>query len=142
MHPNQRRGDRRRDGGGDPTERPLAILAVDDDPDMLATLEDALMSLAEVDVAAGGRQALEKLRQRKYDAIIMDLHMSGLDGFDVLDSLAFRTSPNRDTPIIAVTADRSLRARVEFLKRRATCVLNKPVPVDELVNRVRASVGS
>jgi len=140
MDPKLRRPDGRRDGGDHLPDRRLAVLAVDDDPDMLATLEDALASLAEVDLAVGGRQALEMLRARKYDAIIMDLHMPGLDGFAVLDSLAFRTSPNRNTPLIAVTADRSLRARVEFLKRRAICVLNKPVPVDELVKRVRSSV--
>jgi DNA-binding response OmpR family regulator len=130
-----RRGDRSR-----PLRSP-AILAVDDDRDMLETLADALSSLAEIDRATGGERALEMMRARKYDAVILDLHMDDLDGLGVLDSLAFKTGPNRDTPIIAVTVDTSPRARIEFLKRRAACVLSKPVPVAELVSRVRSTVG-
>ncbi len=109
------------------------ILIVDDDASMrdsYATLLGALC--ADIDQAADGDEALAKLAVRRYAAIIMDLHMPTTDGLGVLDALQVGESPNRETPIIVVTGDASVRSRIEVLRRKTLFLFNKPFDSDAL----------
>ena len=55
-------------------------------------------------LAASGEEALERLNAETFDAVLMDLYMPGLDGRDATKILRAGPGPNRDTPVIAVTA--------------------------------------
>lgn len=80
------------------------ILIVDDEPDVRLFLEESL-KLAGHDVvsAADGRVALNKLHRRRYDVMVLDIMMPGVDGYSVLQEV--RGMPSRaDMPVIVVTA--------------------------------------
>lgn len=95
-------------------DRPLRILAVDDDPDE----RDLLRAILEnhgyvVEVAANGFEAGLLVGAFKPDAVVMDLMMPGMDGFGALASLRNRDDTS-DTPVIACTglSDPASRQRV------------------------------
>ncbi len=87
-----------------PTEEPVNILLVDDQPRNLAVLEAVLGGLSQNLVRAGsGPEALRHLLQRDFAAILMDVSMPGMDGLET--AALIRSRPrSRHTPIIFVTA--------------------------------------
>ncbi len=80
------------------------ILVVDDDPDMLALMKSWVKPLGlEVKQAAGGKDALDIIRQELPSFVLLDLMMPGMDGFSVLGRL--KLDPDkRHIPILIVTA--------------------------------------
>ncbi|MEZ4294163.1 MAG: response regulator [Polyangiaceae bacterium] len=105
------------------------FLVVDDDPSIRAMFGRAITEMGEVDQAEGGRQALLLLASKRYDAILLDLHMPGVDGFAVLEALGKEDHLNRDTTVFVVTGDTTEQARLRALKLRSLLVLTKPVPL-------------
>jgi CheY-like chemotaxis protein len=98
-------------GAGHGPEKPAKalggrVLLVDDHP-MNRRLGETLLGLlgCEVDVAASGEEAVQAAAAQVYDAILMDVHMPGMDGLDA--TLAIRALPGASgrTPIIAMSAD-------------------------------------
>jgi CheY-like chemotaxis protein len=113
-------------------ERHPLILLVDDSADareMYATYFTALGF--ETDQACQGFEAFDKALKRRPDAIVMDLRMPMLDGWEAVRLLKNRPQ-TREIPIVALTGDNEL----EHLKlaRNAGCdaVLLKPCPPDEV----------
>jgi PAS domain S-box-containing protein len=129
-------------------ERPLACLAeirpsalvVDDDP---ATGDQFARELhaAGIDaiVVHNGKHALEVLRYETVHVVILDRHMPGLDGLEVIERL--RAEPSTvHLPVILVTSDTDLTDRVYGLEHGADDYITKPVELDELVARARAQL--
>lgn len=120
-------------------EKPRVLVA--DDNEATCTLIRALLQNEFViDVVSDGNEAVELLRNRHYDAILLDLLMPIADGYAVLDFLS-RERPDLLRRVIVVTA--SLSAR-EMQRARAydTCaIVAKPFEVDELLNVVRRCAG-
>jgi signal transduction histidine kinase/ActR/RegA family two-component response regulator len=58
----------------------------------------------EATLAESGEEALELLKAEVFDAVLMDVYMPGMDGRDATRALRAGSGPNRDTPVIAVTA--------------------------------------
>lgn len=105
------------------------FLVVDDDPTIRTMFARALSEMGEVDQAEGGKQAIQRLSAYRYEAVLLDLHMPGVDGFAVLEALAKENNPNRDTPVFVVTGDGSEQARLRAMKLRSLLLLTKPVPL-------------
>jgi signal transduction histidine kinase/DNA-binding response OmpR family regulator len=85
-------------------QRPVRVLAVDDDPAALDLVSSALGSEGfEVLRANGGREGLELAAREPIDFVICDLLMPDLDGFGVVGELKSRPE-TRDTPIVILTA--------------------------------------
>src|SRR5688572_29928576 len=99
------------------------LLVVYDDPAIREMFARALKAYGSIEQAGTGFDALRMLGAKKYDVVLMDLHMPGLDGFGVLQMLASKPGPNQGTPVFVVTADTSDRARVEVLRRHAVFFL-------------------
>jgi CheY-like chemotaxis protein len=77
-------------GGETSTER-AAILMVDDDPRNLFALEHALADLdADLIGAQNGTEALRQVLQRDFAVVILDVHMPGLDGYEVAEMMRKR----------------------------------------------------
>jgi len=87
--------------------------------------------------AADGRAALELARQRRFDLVILDLMLPGLDGLTVCRAIR-KDSPNQATPILMLTARREESDKVLGLDSGADDYLAKPFGVRELMARVRA----
>lgn len=90
--------------------------------------------------ASSGEQALELVRRHRPDAILMDIHLPGMDGYEVLAAL--RADPQtRDTPVIALSAD-ALPIDVERgLKAGFRAYLCKPVNVEDLLTALSEALG-
>lgn len=87
-------------------ERPLRILVVDDHDINRRAVQLILAPLgAEIAQAADGLAALEAAAAQPFDVIFMDVRMPELDGRETTRRLRAGDGPNRDTPVIAVTAD-------------------------------------
>jgi len=109
------------------------VLVVDDDPDMRLTMHEVLTDEGlEVDLAADGREALERAASQRPALVILDLTLPILDGFEVADRLR---QQHGLLPILAVTAD----GRAPHKARRvgAYAYLRKPFELDTLVSLVR-----
>src|SRR5687767_15995858 len=87
--------------------------------------------------AANGNAALDLARQRRFDLVILDLMLPGLDGVTVCRAIR-RDSANAGTPILMLTARREESDKVLGLDSGADDYLTKPFGVRELMARVRA----
>jgi two-component system, OmpR family, response regulator MprA len=112
------------------------ILVVDDEPAVQSALSRALsMEKYEVAQAADGLQALERLGEDPYEAVILDIAMPRLDGLEVCRRL--RQGGDR-TPVLMLTARGEVDDRVAGLDAGADDYLVKPFALRELLARVRA----
>lgn len=104
-----------------------AILAVEDNAVGMMVLRHALKGRPVVFTgAADGPGAIEAARQRRYDLVLMDLQMPGMDGLEATTEI--RKLPGyADVPILALTADFSDEMRIECLRRGMQGFLSKPV---------------
>lgn len=115
----------------------MRILIVEDEPDLLRTLVQAMREEGHaVDEAADGQEALYKATEWSYDAIILDVMLPGIDGFEILR----RIRAIRSTPVLMLTARTKVDDRVHGLDSGADDYLSKPVDLVELSARVRAIV--
>ena len=112
------------------------LLVVDDDPALSRTLRRALaVEGYAVDTAGDGLEALDRLDEGAYDAVVLDVSMPRLDGLQVCRRLRER----RDrTPVLMLTARDEVRDRVSGLDAGADDYLVKPFALDELNARLRA----
>jgi two-component system, OmpR family, response regulator MprA len=112
------------------------VLVVDDDPDVREAVETALeLEGHSVTTAADGLAALKRLGQAEFDAVVLDVLMPKLDGFEVCRRL--RAWGNR-TPVLIVTARDSEEDTIRGLDLGADDYLVKPFGLGELLARVRA----
>ncbi len=108
--------------------RRLEILCVDDNARNLYVISAMLRAAGHgAIVCSSGSEALEILRQRKVDLVLLDMVMPEMDGFDVLARLREGGGPNAETPVIACTAN-VLPAQLEAYEKAGTAgVLAKPI---------------
>ncbi|RKQ60631.1 winged helix family two component transcriptional regulator [Thermovibrio guaymasensis] len=90
-----------------------------------------------VDWVLDGKEALEKLSERKYDIIILDLMLPGVDGLDLCRKVR-REGKNRETPIIVLTALGDEDTKVKGFSAGADDYVTKPFSVKELLARIEA----
>jgi two-component system, OmpR family, response regulator MprA len=109
---------------------------VDDDPALARTLRRALgVEGYNVECAADGAEALQRLSAGRFDAVVLDVSMPRLDGLAVCRRMRER----RDrTPVLMLTARDAVGDRVSGLDAGADDYLVKPFALDELNARVRA----
>ena len=121
--------------GFDPDESkgatvPVRVLVVDDEPMIRQLLTDVLGDEGyQVDTAASGEDAILKLRDNRFDFVITDLMMPGVNGVKVCETVK---ELDPDTEVIVMTGYASLNTAVECMKLGAADYLNKPVNIDEI----------
>lgn len=115
------------------------ILVVDDEPTIRDLLSRTLaLAEYEVDVAADGPAALERLRQYPYDLLITDLKMPGMDGLTVIRE-AQRYQSN--LPIIIITGYSSESSAIEALNLGVSGYLTKPFRVPRVLAAAAKALG-
>jgi signal transduction histidine kinase/ActR/RegA family two-component response regulator len=108
----------------------VRLLLVDDDPVNTMIAEQMLVHMnAQVDVAHSGVEALERLNQSRYDAVLMDWRMPGMDGLETTRCLRRGVAGEaaRHVPVIGLTANAYNEDRVACLRAGMDDVLVKPV---------------
>jgi two-component system, OmpR family, response regulator len=114
----------------------VRVLVVEDDVRMAAAIRRGLrFEGLVVDLAAGGEEALRKVGATAYDAVVLDLMLPDVDGFEVCRRL--RADGNW-LPVLMLTARDSVEDRVRGLDGGADDYLTKPFSLAELVARLRA----
>ncbi|OYW04560.1 MAG: two-component system response regulator [Acidobacteria bacterium 37-71-11] len=113
------------------------VLIVDDQPQSLEAMRDALLPLGfEVWQALEGASGLLLARERQPDVILLDVMMPGIDGFEVCRRLK-ADEETRLLPVVFLTGLDSRDARLKGLEAGATDFLTKPFDLVELEVRVR-----
>ena len=114
----------------------MRILLVEDNPDLALWLAKALKKDGySIDSVQDGNHADLILRTESYDLVILDLGLPGLDGHAVLKRMRGQGST---VPVLVLTANTSLKARVDSLDLGADDYLAKPFELAELEARIRA----
>ena len=109
----------------------VRVLVVDDEPAARAGLKQLLQAERyEVDVAADGAAALERIAEHPPDIVVTALDMPVLGGLALLGELRGRSL---DLPVIVVTSATEIRSAVEAMRAGASDYITKPVEFDELL---------
>jgi two-component system OmpR family response regulator len=115
----------------------MRILVIEDEPELLRVVAQALREAGyAVDEAADGEEGLYKASSWDYDAVVLDLMLPVLDGWQLLQ----RFRKNKKTPVLVVTARDSVNDRVRGLDLGADDYLVKPFELTELFARLRALI--
>jgi len=109
---------------------PLTILVVDDQSSVRELLRAVLESQGhDVDDAADGEAAVERLRGGFHDLVIMDIRMPGLDG---VQTLARMKELSPETGVVMMTAYASVETAVKAMKLGAFDYMTKPIDIEEV----------
>jgi len=117
---------------------PARVLVVEDEPNIreLVCLHLGLEGYA-CDGLGDGREALKRAEEERYDLIVLDVMIPGIDGLSLCRAVR-NGRVNHDVPILMLTARREESDKVVGLESGADDYLTKPFGVRELVARARA----
>lgn len=120
----------------------MNVLVVDNEEINLFMMRNILeMKGIQVTLADSGKKALQFAQQERFDLVLMDLRMPGLDGMET--TRLFRASPLTqlsEIPIIGVTADVLKKSRKLCLKSGMNLVISKPFQFDDLFQKMQSLV--
>lgn len=115
----------------------MKILVIEDDPHLLRSLAATLREENyAVDTAEDGEDGLYKAQGGGYDAIVLDVMLPRLNGWEVLE----RLRAMHKTPVLMLTARDTVQDRVKGLDTGADDYLSKPFDIEELLARLRALI--
>ncbi len=110
----------------------LRVLIIDDDPRVLRALSRGLAGRYAVETAARAEDALERLRaDADYAAIVCDLSMPGMDGFEFLERLP-EVARGLEDRVVVMTGGTREKEKLERVREKGTPLLGKPFSPDEL----------
>jgi len=124
----------------DPGEihRPLKVLHVDDDPMNLRVVQEILGAFGHQAVmACSGEEALQRLATEAFDIMLLDIHMPGMTGLEVIERLRASKGPERNLPVIALTADVYSRRPAEYVALGFNDFVSKPIMVSGLIATIK-----
>ena len=115
----------------------MKILLIEDEADLVTGLSKALREEGyAVDTAMDGETGLYKAESADYDAVVLDVMLPRLDGWEILR----RLRESKKTPVLMLTARDAARDRVRGLDTGADDYVVKPFDLDELFARLRALI--
>ncbi|WP_135078911.1 response regulator [Terasakiella sp. SH-1] len=114
----------------------MRILVVEDHADLARSISRSIKQMGHaVDMLDDGELANDVLKTEKYDLLVLDLNLPGMDGLDILKHFRERGGVS---PVLILTARAEIEDRVSGLDLGADDYLTKPFEVVELEARVRA----
>ncbi|HEY6291760.1 MAG TPA: response regulator transcription factor [Terriglobia bacterium] len=116
------------------------ILVIDDEPQIRRVMRTTLVANGyEMAEARSGEAALEMLRDGRYDLILLDMNMPGLNGIETCRSIRASRRAS-DLAIIVLTVKSGEKDKVEALDAGADDYVTKPYSTPELLARIRAAL--
>jgi DNA-binding response OmpR family regulator len=116
----------------------MPILVVEDEPRILAFVRRGLEAQGfTVDAATDGVTGLRRAREQRYDLVVLDLLLPGLDGLAILRELS-RSSP--DLPVVILSARADVKTKLRGFDLGARDYISKPFSLAELIARVRVQL--
>ena len=114
-------------------------LLIDDEEELVSALAERLGYRGiQADVATTGTEALEQMKQKRYDVVILDLKLPGISGVTVLHEIS-KTYP--DIPVILITGHGAPVDLPEFKSSDAFDYLPKPIDLDTLIRTMHRAMG-
>lgn len=119
-------------------DRKFKVLHVDDDPMNLRVVQEILGAFGHQAVmACSGPEALERLNTEPFDLVLLDIHMPGMTGIEVVQTLRASKGPARTVPVVALTADVYSRRPAEYLALGFDDFVSKPILVAGLMATIK-----
>ena len=121
------------------TAEAFRIMVVDDEGPMRHSLAEWLINEGyQADTAAGGHEALEKMKSSAFDLVLVDIKMPGMDGIEVLRHVR---EDYPQTLVIMITAYGSIQSAIEAMKAGAADYLLKPFDPEQLMLLIEKMIG-
>jgi DNA-binding NarL/FixJ family response regulator len=114
----------------------IEVIIADDHPIVRAGLKQIMLQddgIAVTGEASNGAELLNRVRQGRYDVILLDLTMPGMDGLDVLKQLKIETP---DTPVVILTVHPESQYALRVLRAGASGYLTKESASDRLIEAI------
>lgn len=117
--------------------RSMQILVADDQSANLMVMRRLLEKAGHRPTLVNdGEDVLNAIELQSYDLVIIDLHMPGISGLDVIKQARFMQAGQPRIPFVVVSADATAAARLECERAGASAFLTKPVAVDRLLEQL------
>ncbi len=118
----------------------LKALLVDDELELASTMAERLgLRNIEADVVAGGDEAIEKVKNERYDVVVLDVVLWKARGFDVLKEMK---SIRPELPVILLSGRASENDFEEGKQQGAFDYLVKPVHIEDLIDKMNQAIGA
>jgi DNA-binding NtrC family response regulator len=112
----------------------VRVLLVDDEKDFVAVLKERLeMRGLDVVAAGDGQNAIEAVRKRSFDVIILDLQMPGMDGIETLKQIM---KLDQKAQVILLTGHATPKKSAEAIQHGAANFLEKPADLQDLLGKI------
>ncbi len=116
-------------------DRMTRVLIVDDEEDFVSLLSKRMKKRnVRVFTAKSGEEALEKTLSTEMDVVLLDINMPGIDGIEVLRQMKER---DESMQVIFVTGKATIQVSVEAMKLGAFDIVQKPVELDSLMEKIK-----
>jgi PAS domain S-box-containing protein len=118
------------------------VVVAEDDPDVLALLEQSLsLHGYEVWTASDGQEALARVRECHPDLVLLDTNMPGMDGYEVIRQLK-RDEATSSIPIVVTTSSRvdKVRDGVSVLGMDVSQYVTQPFPIEVLIRAIKQAI--
>ncbi len=112
----------------------MHVTIIDDNRDLLDALSGSLADAFNLQVFSEPEKGLDFIRNNHTDAILLDLHIPGKDGFQVYEEVK---KAKQNLPVLFLTGDSDLNSRLKGFEIGADDFLLKPIQTEELVARIR-----
>ena len=120
----------------------LKILLIDDNESNLFLVNAMLKPKGYLVTAVNsGRKGLDLLMNEKFDAVLLDLQMPDISGYDVMEKIKGSENPNKETPVAALTAYVTKGEREHCLEAGMKAFITKPFTANGLVKVIGEMVG-
>ncbi len=123
------------------TELKVSILLADDDETNRWLIKEQITTLhSEIYEAVNGQEALEMIQKQRFDLILLDFKMPILSGPEVIEQAKKLSTPNNDTPFVAITAHAQPEQKKEILNAGFVECLIKPIDPSDLVSVISKNI--
>jgi DNA-binding NtrC family response regulator len=111
------------------------VLLIDDEVEFVEILAERLRARGlEVDVAYSGVDGVNKSQVTKFDAVVLDLAMPGMDGIAALKALLAGTP---DLQVMLLTGQATIKTAMDATRLGAADILEKPMDIPTLIEKIR-----
>ena len=113
------------------------ILVVDDEPQIRRVMRATLVAKGYmVSTARNGEEALDKVREERFDLVLLDINMPGIGGMEACRIIRSQS----EIPIVILSIRNAEKEKVEALDAGADDYITKPFSMPELLARIRAAL--
>jgi signal transduction histidine kinase/CheY-like chemotaxis protein/HPt (histidine-containing phosphotransfer) domain-containing protein len=122
-------------------QRPLRLLVVEDNPTNQVVVRSVLAGFGITpDLAGNGLEAVDIVRRKPFDVILMDVHMPEMDGLEATRAIRLLNSPAAKTPIIALTANAFTNEIEACRSAGMNAHIGKPFKKEDLIVAIAEAV--